>query len=182
MRSVFSAIRRSLASVAIVLASSKHGARRMSRSVARTGRLPSRKLSDALRSSNVIARAPQNRQASRHPVSPLRTPCRSPRLVPRVGPPVRWVPADLMKSTVLLSRSLRHRQNRYEYPALGFGTELDATVDQREQAMVLGQADIGARVPLGAALARDDVAGKHVLAAENLQAEPLTVRVAAVAG
>src|SRR5262249_2028623 len=65
------------------------------------------------------------------------------------------VPADLMKSTVLLSRSLRHRQNRYEHPALGFGTELDATVDQREQAMVLGQAYIGTRVPLGAALARD---------------------------
>src|SRR5215831_3817242 len=173
MRNVFSAIRRSLASVAIVFASSKHGARRMSRSVARTGRLLSRKLSDALRSSNVIARAPQNREGSRHPVSPRGT---------RVGPPVRWVPADLMKSTVLLSRSLRHRQNRYEHPALGFGTELDATVDQREQAMVLGQAYIGARVPLGAALARDDVAGEHVLAAENLQAEPLTVRVAAVAG
>src|SRR5215467_15942926 len=86
MRSVFSAIRRSLASVAIVFASSKHGARRMSRSVARTGRLLSRKLSDALRSSNVIARAPQNREGSRHPVSPLGT---------RVGPPVRWVPADL---------------------------------------------------------------------------------------
>jgi hypothetical protein len=48
--------------------------------------------------------------------------------------------------------------------------------------MVLGQTYIGARMPLGAALARDDVAGKHVLAAENLQAEPLTIRVAAVTG
>ena len=36
--------------------------------------------------------------------------------------------------------------------------------------------------PAGAALTRDDVAGKHVLAAENLQPEPLAVRVAAVAG
>src|SRR5262249_48285587 len=116
----------------------------------------------------------------------------SPLLVPRVGPPVRWVPADLVKSTVLFGRSLRHRQNRYENPALGFGTELDpalglgrdlaAAVDGREPRMVLGQASIGARVPLGAALARDDVAGEHVLAAKNLQAEPLTVRVAAVAG
>src|SRR5207245_9000407 len=87
-----------------------------------------------------------------------------------------------MKFTVLLGRSLRHRQNRYEHPALGFGTELDATVGQREQGMVLAQAYIGARVPLGAALARDDVAGKHVLAAATLQAEPLTDRVAAVAG
>jgi hypothetical protein len=37
-------------------------------------------------------------------------------------------------------------------------------------------------VPFGAALARDDVAGEHLLTAENLQAEPLTVGVAAVAG
>src|SRR5262249_23956160 len=103
-------------------------------------------------------------------------------LVPRVGPPVRWVPADLDEVYRLLGRSLRHRQHRYEHAALGFGTKLDATVDEREQGMVLGQAYIGAGVPLGAALARDDVAGKHVLAAENLQAEPLTVRVAAVAG
>src|SRR5262249_34045511 len=106
----------------------------------------------------------------------------SPLLVPRVGPPVRWVPADLVKSTVLFGRSLRHRQNRYENPALGFGTELDATVDEREQRMVLGQPCIGAGVPLGAALARDDVPGEHLLAAKNLRAEPLTVRVAAVAG
>src|SRR5262245_26552754 len=173
MRSVFSAIRRSLASVAIVLASSKHGARSMSRSVARTGMLLSRKLSDALRSSNVIARAPQKREGSRHPVSPLGTPCGS------AGSMGAGRPRE---STVLLSRSLRHRQNRYEHPALGFGTELDATVDEREQRMVLGQAYIGARVPLGAALTRDDVAGEHVLAGKNLHAEPLTVRVAAVAG
>src|SRR5262249_384295 len=173
MRSVFTAIRRSLASAAMGLASSKHGARKMSRSVARTGMLPSRKLSDALRSSNVMARVLESEEGSRHPVSPLGT---------RVGPPVRWEPADLDEVYRLLGHGLRHRQTRYEYPALGFGTELNATVDQREQGMVLGQADIGARVPLGAALARDDVAGEHVLAAENLQAEPLTVRVAAVAG
>src|SRR5215472_935136 len=179
MRNVFSAIRRSLASVAIVFASSKHGARRMSRSVARTERLRGRE-----------GFSPESSPTHFDPATSLHGLLKtergagipSPLLVPRVGPPVRWVPADLMKSTVLLSRSLRHRQNRYEHPALGFGTELDATVDQREQAMVLGQAYIGTRVPLGAALARDDVAGKHVLAAENLQAEPLTVRVAAVAG
>jgi hypothetical protein len=53
---------------------------------------------------------------------------------------------------------------------------------QREQRVVLGQADIGARMPLGAALARDDVAGDHALAAENLQAEALTIGVAPVAG
>src|SRR5215468_3451090 len=86
MRSVFTAIRRSLASAAMGLASSKHGARRMSRSVASTGILSSRKLSDALRSSNVMARVLESEEGSRHPVSPLGT---------RVGPPVRWEPADL---------------------------------------------------------------------------------------
>src|SRR4029453_134002 len=82
----------------------------------------------------------------------------------------------------LLGRSLRHREHRYENAALGFGTELDATVDQREQRVVLGQADIGAGMPFGTALPRNDVAGEHGIAAENLQAEPLAVGVAAVAG
>jgi hypothetical protein len=72
--------------------------------------------------------------------------------------------------------------NRYEHAAFGFGTELDATVGQSEQRVVLAQSDIGPRMPFGAALARDDVAGDHLLAAENLQAESLAVRVAAVAG
>src|SRR6266446_9971960 len=120
MRSVFSAIRRSLASVAIVLASSKHGARRTSRSVARTGMLLSPKLSDGLRSSNVIARAPQ--KARGEPAS--RLPSWYPVWVRRFD----GCRQTSMKSTVLLGSSLRHRQNRYEYPALGFGTELDATV------------------------------------------------------
>src|ERR1700730_9970709 len=173
MRSVFSAIRRSLASAAMVLASSKHGARRMSRSVARTGMFLSRKLSGALRSSNVIARAPRKRRGEPASRLPSWYPC---------GTAGSMGAGRPRKSTILLGHSLRHRQNRYEHPALGFGTELDATVDQREQGMVLAQAYIGARVPLGAGLARDDVAGKSVLAAENLQAEPLTVRVAAVAG
>src|SRR4051812_34952124 len=48
--------------------------------------------------------------------------------------------------------------------------------------MVLAQADIVARVPLGAALAHDDVAGAHGLAAELLDAEALAFTVAAVAG
>jgi hypothetical protein len=37
-------------------------------------------------------------------------------------------------------------------------------------------------MPLGAALARNDIAGKHLLAAKNFESQPLTVRVAAVAG
>src|SRR6476646_5983627 len=48
--------------------------------------------------------------------------------------------------------------------------------------MVLAQADVVARVPLGAALTHDDVAGAHGLAAELLHAEALALTVAAVAG
>src|SRR5215471_18128022 len=110
----------------------------------------------------------ESEEGSRHPVSPLGT---------RVGPPVRWEPADLDEVYRLIGPQPPSSAEpiRIPGPWLWYG-------NQREQGMVLGQADIGARVPLGAALARDDVAGEHVLAAENLQAEPLTVRVAAVAG
>src|SRR4051794_36259821 len=80
----------------------------------------------------------------------------------------------------LFGRSLRQRDNRDEHAAFGFGLELDATVTQCEQRMILAKPDIAAGVPLGAALARDDVAGDHGLTAENLHAQPLTVRVAAV--
>src|SRR4051812_3224554 len=173
MRSVFSAMRRSLTRAAMVAASSNRGARNTSRSVSRTGTGSACKLSGASGSSSVIARAPQKREGSRHPVSPHGT---------RVGPPVRWMPADVDLIRRLFGRSLGHREHRYEDPALGFGTELDATFGQRKQRVVLAQADIGAGVPFGAALARDDVAGEHLLTAENLQAEPLTVGVAAVAG
>src|SRR5262249_35485911 len=81
----------------------------------------------------------------------------------------------------LFGRCLRHRLYRYEDAALGFGTELNLTVDQREQGVVLAEADILARVPLGAALAGNNIAGDGVLAAEQLQAQPLAIRVAAVA-
>src|SRR5262245_55747667 len=173
MRSVFSAMRRSLTSRAIVSASSKRGARNRSRSVSMSGIRGCRSVSGEVGSSNVITRASKRRG---EPESRL------PSWVPRVGPPVRWDPADLGEVYRLFGRCFRHRLNRYEYAALGFGAEFDAPVDQREQGMVLGQADIGAWVPLGAALARNDVASEHLLAAENFQAEPLTMRVATVTG
>ena len=40
--------------------------------------------------------------------------------------------------------------------------------------MVFADTDIATGVPFGAALARDDVSGKHLFAAENLQAQSLT--------
>ena len=54
-------------------------------------------------------------------------------------------------------------------------------VDQREQRVVAATADALAGVEVGAALADDDLARVHVLAAEALHAEPLGVGVAAVA-
>src|SRR5947208_2128479 len=74
MRAVFSAMRRSLASIAMFSASSGRGARRTSRSVSRTGILASRRLSAAIGSSSVMARAPllqKSEEGSRHPVSSL---------------------------------------------------------------------------------------------------------------
>jgi hypothetical protein len=47
--------------------------------------------------------------------------------------------------------------------------------------VVRPHADIASGIPFGAALADDDVAGQHVLAAELLDAEALALRVAAVA-
>src|SRR6266481_2439186 len=59
--------------------------------------------------------------------------------------------------------------------------EDDRAVDQREEGVVLAHADILAAMELGAALADDDVAGPHVLAAELLDAEAAPFRITAVA-
>src|SRR3954454_8313529 len=68
-----------------------------------------------------------------------------------------------------------------------FATELavakrDLAVGKCKKRMVFAQADIVARVPLGAALTHDDVAGANHLAAELLHAEALALAVTAVAG
>ncbi len=60
-------------------------------------------------------------------------------------------------------------------------TERDLAVGKRKKRVVLAQADVVARVPLGAALAHDDVARARRLAAEQLHAEALAFTVAAVA-
>src|SRR3954447_24551742 len=60
--------------------------------------------------------------------------------------------------------------------------ERDLAVGKRKKSMILAQADVVARVPLGAALTHDDVAGANTLAAELLHAEALALTVAAVAG
>src|SRR5271165_5629572 len=93
-----------------------------------------------------------------------------------------WMPADLWWVTaVLLGRSLRHRDNGYVGTTLGFCLELNSSIDQREQRMVPAETDILARMPLGAALARNDIAGDDRLPAEQLDAESTASRIAPVA-
>src|SRR5690349_1052918 len=58
--------------------------------------------------------------------------------------------------------------------------ELDLAVLEREQRVVRADADVGTRAHRGAALADQDVAGEHTLAAELLHAQAFAVRFAAV--
>src|SRR5205814_3193517 len=81
----------------------------------------------------------------------------------------------------LLRRSLRHRDHGYISAALGFGLELDSSVGQCEQRVILAYAHVLPGMPFGAALARKDIAGEHRLAAEQFHAEASARRVAAVA-
>src|SRR5512132_2301786 len=60
-------------------------------------------------------------------------------------------------------------------------TEGDAALGEREQGVVAAETDAGAGMEAGAALADDDVAGNHQLAAVLLDAQPPAGAVAAVA-
>src|SRR5215471_17833761 len=177
MRAVFSAMWRSLASATIPLASPRRGARRISRAVSRTGIQASRKVSEGTCSRPVMTGsmgfdASKALKGSRHPVSPSWN---------LMVPPVRL---ECRRTTLcvpgLLGRSLRHRNNGYEGAVFGFGTVLDAAIDQGEQRMVDANADVLARMPFRAALAHEDVAGETALSAEQLHAQALAGRVTAV--
>src|SRR5687768_18248616 len=74
----------------------------------------------------------------------------------------RWIDADLVTMLVLV-------------------LELHDAVDQRIDRVVRADADVPPGVPFRAALADDDVAGNHALAAVLLDAAVLRVAVAAVA-
>src|SRR4051794_3142643 len=66
-------------------------------------------------------------------------------------------------------------------PPVALGGELDVPLRLRKQRMVGAHADVGTRMPLGAALARKDITGQHELAAVLLDAETPTRGIAAVA-
>src|SRR3972149_2874598 len=74
------------------------------------------------------------------------------------------------------------RLHRDVDPALLLGRIFDLAIAEREQGVVPADADAVTVMPFGAALADNDVARKHALAARLLDPEPPPDRVAAVAG
>src|SRR5256885_6189662 len=177
MRAVCSAMRRSFASAATAFASPNCGARKTSRCVSRTANNLSRSVVGGSVSRHVMTGLLSKHRGGAGIPSPPRSwnPFRSSKY-----PPGHWVPADLGIHR-LFGRSLRHRKNGYVGAAFGFGIERHATSDLGEQGVVLADTDILAGMPLGTALARDNVAGETGLAAKHLHAEALTARVAPVA-
>src|ERR1051325_3594134 len=73
------------------------------------------------------------------------------------------------------------RLHAHAQPARAVVLELHHAVGEGEEGVVLGQADILARLPLGAVLAQDDRAPADGLPAEALHPEALGVTVAPVA-
>src|SRR5918999_1583509 len=65
--------------------------------------------------------------------------------------------------------------------AVALGSELDVAGGNSIEGMIGAHAHVVARVPLGSALAHEDVARHHHLAPELFHAEPLRLRIAAVA-
>src|SRR5258707_2581970 len=104
-------------------------------------------------------------------------------------PPPLWSPFELRRFNRtrrthfvhrLLGLHIRHRENRHESAAVGLCTKHDMAFDLGEQSMIGAHADIKAGMPGGAALARDDVAGNHMLAAVGLDSEALARRITSV--
>src|SRR6185503_144901 len=79
-----------------------------------------------------------------------------------------------------LSSSLLQWINADELSGAALVFKLDDAIDQCEQRIILAAAHVVAGFPLGATLARDDVAAENFLAAKFLKSEPLRLRVATV--
>ena len=80
----------------------------------------------------------------------------------------------------MLFGRLRHNLDRAELSAKLAVVEHDATIDEREQGMVLAHAHVAARIEFGPALTHEDVAGNGFLPAELLDAEATTGRITTV--
>src|SRR5215211_2910788 len=164
-------MRRSLARRAMALTSASVGLRKVSRSVSRTQGLASRNLGVGMScnisgSCDAARHCAQNKheikRGGRFPASPLE--------------PLRLRRFNRTRRTHVVHRlfgRLRDRKYRYEGAAVGFCPKLDTPFDLGKQSMIGAHADIKARMPGGAALTRDNVAGNHVFAAVRLDPEPL---------
>src|SRR5262245_18852272 len=112
-------------------------------------------------------------RGSRHPVSPS--------LEPVGSAGSTGCRRTSYLSTVLFGRSLRHRIYGYVGAALCFRFELDASINECEQRVILADSDVVAGMPLGPALAHKDIAGEAELPAVQFHAEAAARRAAAVA-
>src|SRR3954466_3963526 len=83
----------------------------------------------------------------------------------------RQTPRPAPDREAALFSSDRQWLHRDMHLALRPAGERHRAVDQRKDGVVAAEADILARMPLGAALADQDVAGNHLLAAELLDTE-----------
>ena len=83
-------------------------------------------------------------------------------------------------SAIVLFGGFGHHVDRDIFAAKLAVVESDAAVGGGEQRVVLAHADVGAGVPLGAALANDDVARDDALTAGLFDAEAASSRIAAV--
>src|ERR1700690_2756606 len=81
----------------------------------------------------------------------------------------------------LLGCHRRWRHNRDVHLVVCLAAELHGAVDQREDRVVAAESDIGAGVPLRAALADQDVAGNDALATGLLDAQAAAFGVTSVA-
>ena len=77
---------------------------------------------------------------------------------------------------------LSYRNYRYERTVFAALAELHGAINHGEQRVVLADTHVLAGVVLGTALTHDDVASNDVLTAEDLHAQALRMRVAAVVG
>src|SRR6266481_10139064 len=162
-------MRRSFARRAIAFTSASVGRRSISRSVSRTKLLASCNVGVGI-------------SCSMSGLLPAKT-----KLKREAGfPPPLWSPFELRRFNRirrthfvhrLLGRDIRHRENRHERAAVGFGTKHDMAFDLGKQGMIGAHADIKAGMPGGAALARNDVAGNHMLAAVGLDPEAFARRI-----
>src|SRR4051812_10212889 len=97
------------------------------------------------------------------------------------GPAMHRPPNRRQMGSMLLSGEWQ-RLHGDMHLALGLAGEFHLAVDQGEDRVVTAEADIGAGIPLGAALTHQDVAGNDGLAAELLDAEAAAFGIATVAG